>query len=539
MIRIWESNVGNLALNIYKAFGIRKQPPSENPQGSFGIPYEQGSKKEKYRQDVEDIADFEMAPKFHPLFDLTLSDAPEIKNYLKRNNLTMGQLSDPSSNISAEDLRTHGENMMSILRSKALQSRNPETGRRTFGTGRRGPAMGSRLARGGTENIPENYPETLDWPGVNYPTQEDLEAIQKPRTLEEYEENLKNPTWSPKKEGEEPYDVESIQEKHFNQPSDLTLGDSPLALVMKPSLLAEAFEDWLWGTDVVPELRSEDKNPSTEDLWEIFLYDANLEDFPDNAIEEAKKHLSDSDNDEEWKLPDEDVNDPTINPDERDWLLNNWYERYLMPNFLMGRNPPKYIRNLINKFVEESPEFKGIIESEANDFPRWWKNREPQQKSFMLSLYKAFGIRKARKITRNLYSVATNYGDFKKHFKTPRGAMAYAIKHARQGNTNHAHIEHPQQGGINRLSLHPQTGNLTLHHVAHGEDENALMRTDDPWKVGDLAGRDTLALKRMQHLHKNSLLSLGGTSMDINTEALYDLPKELHTTNKARDMNNE
>jgi len=152
-------------------------------------------------------------------------------------------------------------------------------------------------------------------------------------------------------------------------------------------------------------------------------------------------------------------------------------------------------------------------------------------------LWKAFGIRKIdynfRRPSNDSYSVATNYGAFKNHFKTPRKAMRFAIKHARNGSTHHAHILHPQ-GGINRVSLHPVTGNLTLHHVTHSDDENKILNRGEAgvrtMVKKDLRQRDTMALDRMKLLHQNSILSLGDETMDINTEALYDLPQNLHTT---------
>ena len=149
--------------------------------------------------------------------------------------------------------------------------------------------------------------------------------------------------------------------------------------------------------------------------------------------------------------------------------------------------------------------------------------------NFTLNLYKTFGIRKANKP----YSVSTDYNQTFEGFRNPYRAMAHAIKHVDTGSTTPAFIRHPN-GGMNRLVIHPKTGNLTLGHVRHGEAENELMRTDDPWKVGDLAQRDTLALERMQEFQNAAKATqlfpaLGNRQMDISTWGLHDLPEELHT----------
>ena len=152
-------------MNLFKIFGLRKQIPSENPKGSFGIPREQANPAEQHRQDVEDAFDFETAPKYDTV--LNEWNYPKVLDYMKQNNLTVQQLLDLSS-LSADEKEIHGGNIQSILRSAALQNRNLITGRRKFGTGRGGPMKGSKLEGELTaKNIPENYPETLDWPGLN------------------------------------------------------------------------------------------------------------------------------------------------------------------------------------------------------------------------------------------------------------------------------------------------------------------------------------------------------------------------------------
>ena len=382
-------------MNLFKIFGLRKQIPSENPKGSFGIPREQANPAEQHRQDVEDAFDFETAPKYDTV--LNEWNYPKVLDYMKQNNLTVQQLLDLSS-LSADEKEIHGGNIQSILRSAALQNRNLITGRRKFGTGRGGPMKGSKLEGELTaKNIPENYPETLDWPGLNYPTQEDLEALQKPTTFEEYEKKIK-PTWSPEKESKEPYNVEEMRERYFT-PSEWSYGETPLALILKPSLLANAFEDWLWSTDAVPELKSEGDMPSVDSLWEIYLSDADLEHLPDATIEEAREHLHTSGGDENWELPDDSLYDATLSPEERDFEMDAWWNNAILPQYIMGRNPPKYIRDLINTFMDVSPAFKANVEAEAGG--RWWEEYNPrpeekEEKSLTLSLYKAFGLRKRR-----------------------------------------------------------------------------------------------------------------------------------------------
>jgi len=160
-----------------------------------------------------------------------------------------------------------------------------------------------------------------------------------------------------------------------------------------------------------------------------------------------------------------------------------------------------------------------------------------------LNIYKAFGIWKAS----NLYSIGYNYTDFDTHFKTPRRAMAAAIRRVRQESHDEPHIaltqekqaaqrfeplafiQHPN-GGINRLSIHPETGALTLNHVTHGAYQMDKGKDYTPKTHQEkLTSRDVGALDRMKHLHRNSILSLGDTPMHIDTWGLYDLPEELHT----------
>ena len=157
--------------------------------------------------------------------------------------------------------------------------------------------------------------------------------------------------------------------------------------------------------------------------------------------------------------------------------------------------------------------------------------------NFTLNLYKAFGLRKAKReyevdthmTTAEGYS--TNPSKDTK-FGSSRTAMSHAIKHMMQSNGKGAAlIRHPDDS-MSSLRFHPDTGNLTLGHATHNpawEDQEFT-----PENSNDLlAQRDIEALDNMKHLHKNSLLSLkshGNISMDINTDRLTNLPEELHTT---------
>ena len=190
--------------------------------------------------------------------------------------------------------------------------------------------------------------------------------------------------------------------------------------------------------------------------------------------------------------------------------------------------------------------------------------------NFTLNLYKAFGIKKAR---RPSYSVQLHdfvydkdenpieegYGtrDFspssggRTHkVSNARKAMHHAINHVR--NTNSPANIYTSTGGDAILYAHPKTGLLTLRHVQHSDDENDIFHSTnnknfrnpkiseanlDRLKNQALAARDTAAFDRLNHLHKNSLLTLGDTPMHIDTMDLSYLPAELHTTDEARDFN--
>jgi len=180
-----------------------------------------------------------------------------------------------------------------------------------------------------------------------------------------------------------------------------------------------------------------------------------------------------------------------------------------------------------------------------------------------LNIYKAFGIRKA---PRPSYSVQLHnfvldedtkglptrefhpregYDDTQR-YQSLRKAMHHAINHVRNTNSP-ANIFTPT-GGNSLLYAHPKTGLLTLRHVSHSDDENDLVHHSynrftsfkgklPPHISQSLANRDTAAFNRLNHLHKNSLLTLGDTPMHIDTMDLSYLPAELHTTDEARDFN--
>ena len=184
-----------------------------------------------------------------------------------------------------------------------------------------------------------------------------------------------------------------------------------------------------------------------------------------------------------------------------------------------------------------------------------------------LNIYKAFGIRKAKKTDSNdplellrlveegmkgnvvpasvlrpakatdagLYITRTGKrGGTKKH-KSPRTAMAHAIKQMMESDSDGVFITHPITYGasaaMTKLYRHPKTGNLTLGHGSH---ENYSYEVGHLWNE-NTPQRDIQAFDKIKHLHKNSLLSLkshGDIPMDIDTGGLTNLPEELHTTTK-------
>jgi len=174
-----------------------------------------------------------------------------------------------------------------------------------------------------------------------------------------------------------------------------------------------------------------------------------------------------------------------------------------------------------------------------------------------LNIYKAFGIRKARKhpYSVDLHDFVYNKnenpieegGDIRNWSPTPssttsrrrvsnaRIAMYHAINHIRK--TNSPVNIHSPNGGESLLYAHPKTGLLTLRHVTHGDNENSMFDGFKGTSAQAAAKRDSMALNRLQHLHKNSLLTLGDTPMQIDTTDLWDLPSELHTTEEARQAN--
>ena len=181
--------------------------------------------------------------------------------------------------------------------------------------------------------------------------------------------------------------------------------------------------------------------------------------------------------------------------------------------------------------------------------------------NLILNLYKAFGIRKAK---RPNYSVrlhdfvydkdenpieegydtrmfAPTSGGRTHKVSNARTAMRHAINHVR--NTNSPANIYTATGGDAILYAHPKTGLLTLRHVQHSNEENEIFhsigRKPRLTEVNTeaLAARDTAAFNRLKHLHKNSFFTLGDTPMHIDTMDLSYLPAELHTTDEARDMN--
>jgi len=182
--------------------------------------------------------------------------------------------------------------------------------------------------------------------------------------------------------------------------------------------------------------------------------------------------------------------------------------------------------------------------------------------TFILNLYKAFGIRKSRLpsygITlhsggdsRSGKGLVTGGDERYTRFRTRRKAMTHAIDHVKQHPDHSATIKHnsPNQrydweGGENRLHHIPggpagEPMELALTHMLHGQKENANLAAtakkigDDWYDHPDMetarGERDVAALNRMKSLHESSLSSLGDTPMHIDTSALYDLPQELHT----------
>ena len=191
--------------------------------------------------------------------------------------------------------------------------------------------------------------------------------------------------------------------------------------------------------------------------------------------------------------------------------------------------------------------------------------------NFALNIYKAFGIRKTPKPSYSVrlhdfvydkddnpiedglltHEFAPLYnptleqtvspGEVTHQVSNARKAMFHAINHVR--NTNSPANIYTPTGGDALLYAHPKTGVLTLRHVAHSDDENALsvaFRDRDKNKMyrkQGLTNRDTAAFNRLKHLHKNSLITLGAPPMDIDTKDLNALPAELHTTDEAREFN--
>jgi len=184
-----------------------------------------------------------------------------------------------------------------------------------------------------------------------------------------------------------------------------------------------------------------------------------------------------------------------------------------------------------------------------------------------LNIYKAFGIYKQE---RSSYIVDFEYENYSipkqerigtptgeeikssGQFKSARKAMTHAIKHINSTNGIGTAMITLPEGGSTLLFAHPKTNNLTLRHVIHSPEENKALsqtyRENKGWEYQNIQGiryggewypntptmkealtrRDTSALNRIKHLHKNSLLSLGNLPMDIDTSALYNLPEELH-----------
>jgi len=102
--------------------------------------------------------------------------------------------------------------------------------------------------------------------------------------------------------------------------------------------------------------------------------------------------------------------------------------------------------------------------------------------NFTLNLYKAFGIYKQDIKPHRVYFHGIESRDPEEK-KSARAAIVSAVNHIRQakliqgpvGNysKHSAMIEYPD-GGMSMLSLNPKTGNLTLKHEQHGDNDNAV-----------------------------------------------------------------
>ena len=155
--------------------------------------------------------------------------------------------------------------------------------------------------------------------------------------------------------------------------------------------------------------------------------------------------------------------------------------------------------------------------------------------NFALNIYKAFGIRKAT--DEGLYITRAGKGRTKKH-KSPRAAMAHAIKQMVESDLDGIFITHPMTYGdeaaITKLYRNTKTGNLTLGHGVHENYSGADMAD---WNA-NTPQRDIQAFDKLKLLHKNSMLPLkshGDIPMDIDTGGLTSLPEELHTTTRGDD----
>ena len=142
--------------------------------------------------------------------------------------------------------------------------------------------------------------------------------------------------------------------------------------------------------------------------------------------------------------------------------------------------------------------------------------------NFTLNLYKAFGIKKAR---RPSYSVQLHdfvydkdenpieegYGtrDFspssggRTHkVSNARKAMHHAINHVR--NTNSPANIYTSTGGDAILYAHPKTGLLTLRHVQHSDDEKDVFKTafelNQNWII-ELSGDRTPFISQAQSVN--------------------------------------